>query len=169
MKHNLWKVICAVVLLVVIAAAAMAIANRPYAYPVKRFSAEWSDRIMREENIAACQIPEKKLARMSDLALIRSAASHPFLQGTSAFDSMEMGFDVAKSKSNAVAELERRYLDAPWKFKWLMKIEIFRAELIEKLDFRDDMEVGKGMDNAMTHIYMKQFASVLEKKAANGG
>ena len=141
--------------------------HRAFDYPVERFSAEWSDRIHHEENVEARQIPEAELAGMSDVAVIRSAAKFPFLVGFSAFDSVELGFDVAKSTSNAVAELERRYLEAPGKFRWLLKNEIWRAECTQALDLRDDMTEGKGLDNAMATLSLRQFAAALEKKAEN--
>lgn len=79
-----------------------------YDYPVKVGTNEWYKLETIHDKIAACQIPEDILQRLSTEALIETIRNYPLSVNIYAYDTIDMGYEKVKSQFNAIEELENR-------------------------------------------------------------
>lgn len=84
------------------------IINAPYDYPYKTGTKEWLELETIHDKIAACQIPEDILHKLSDEALVETIKNYPLAVNIYAYDTIEMGYEKVKSQFNAIEELESR-------------------------------------------------------------
>lgn len=80
----------------------------PYEYPIVPGMDEWADFKTLDEMIAACQIPDKVLSRMSTDALVETVVNYPLAINMFAYSNYQSGFDSVMNYCNGFQELYNR-------------------------------------------------------------
>jgi len=80
----------------------------PWDYPVKPGSDAWNEFTSNEEQVAACQIPDRVLTSLSTEELTAICLNYPLLYDVFAFDNLNIGLDKLFSDFNGIRELNAR-------------------------------------------------------------
>lgn len=85
-----------------------ALSQTEWVYPVKPGSPEWKKFNSHEEMVAACQIPDDILEKMSTKQLVQTWIDFPLRFDIFAFNTMQIGFDNQVKICNGLRELLKR-------------------------------------------------------------
>ena len=80
----------------------------PYAYPITQKDTEWRSLFTLKDMIAACEVPDEVLKKMTTRALAETVLDYPLLLNMLAYDTMQMGFESVLSYCNSLQELTKR-------------------------------------------------------------
>ncbi len=84
-----------------------------YEFPITPASESWNKLTTINDKIAACQIPNDILLNLTTSALIETVSNYPLAVNLYAYDTLKQGYDKVKEQFNGLAELERRFINAP--------------------------------------------------------
>lgn len=114
--------------------------TQPFVYPDKS-SDEWRS-MNQEQRRKACEIPEDTMGQMTTQALLESVLSNPFLIDLSAFDTLEMGVEVAGASVSGLQTLVERP-------DFMETIIAYGAELMPDMMANEDAQVRSDCDQLM--------------------
>ncbi|MCL2718346.1 MAG: hypothetical protein FWE14_06160 [Lachnospiraceae bacterium] len=86
----------------------ISISSRGYSYPVRPNMQEWSVLYDHMDMIAACQIPDEYLRKMSTAELVQSFLNYPLLIDMFVYSTYDMGYKAVSMVFNGLQELENR-------------------------------------------------------------
>jgi hypothetical protein len=82
--------------------------DEPFTFPVRPGTKEWSNLKTEKDRFDAMQVPEDILSRMSSSALVTTCLNFPAFGYMFAYDNIETGLTLLKTKFNGLQELETR-------------------------------------------------------------
>ncbi|MEI6050608.1 MAG: hypothetical protein WCS03_17055 [Bacteroidota bacterium] len=82
--------------------------NKPFSFPIKPGTKEWSTLKTEKERFNAMQIPEDTLKRMTTSALVISCLNYPAFGFITAYDNYQGGLVYLATKFNGLDELAKR-------------------------------------------------------------
>lgn len=77
-------------------------------YPVTEDSKEWNDFKSHDEMVAACNVPEKLIKKMSTEELVDLMMDYPLLGDLRMYDDLNIGFQCLAKNSNVLSEILKR-------------------------------------------------------------
>ncbi|MFO8236233.1 MAG: hypothetical protein R6U04_12610 [Bacteroidales bacterium] len=83
-------------------------AEKPYDFPVKPGTSEWSKLKNNKEKVGVCQIPDNQLKLLSTKDLLETCLNYPLLGDIMAFSNIQDGFNKFKNDFNGINELLQR-------------------------------------------------------------
>lgn len=84
-----------------------------YVFPITSDSPEWDELLTLSDMLAACQIPEEILSRLTNEALLETIANYPLGVNLFAYGDAETCYNKVKQQFNGLAELDRRLKSNP--------------------------------------------------------
>jgi hypothetical protein len=99
----------------------------PYIYPVQPDTPEWSKLTSLDEKIAACQVPEDILKRLTTKALVDTVLSYPLMGNNVFYYDPQSGLEENFAHANCVQELCTRQDAATellTKYQWMLPVTI---------------------------------------------
>ena len=126
--------------------------NKPYDFPLKPGTKEWTNLKSNKEKVNVCQIPEAQLKLLSTDELLEICLNYPLLPDIFAFNNMQEGFEKFKHDFNGINELLVR--------KDISSALISKYKSISILDYNDNLsliEKGKFSVNiSLIEIFCSQ-------------
>lgn len=123
--------------------------SKPYDYPIKPGTEQWTSFTTHEQMVDACQIPDEVIDSMTTEDLLKSILDYPLFFDIVMFDNLYEGFDVVRSNFKAIDEFYIRTDCEDILLEYYKsENESFNIEVASELNEKEELE------ESLNHLYL---------------
>lgn len=127
-------------------------------FAISIFDEEWKELYTQAEMIAACQIPDRLLKKLTTYELLKLAEEYPLLGNIYTGDTMEEGFQYVVDSFNGLQELLKREDCLEVVCEEYDKLIIPREQMIDYNDCQTEEELVAYINEILEDDYMLKIA-----------